>query len=389
MSTVLVTLRGPGGEEDLVAPADTSVERLIPALLEAVAPPGQNGNNAEWELAVPGKPALEDEQTLAEQGVIDGSVLQLRRRGEDFDLAPERHDRGAEDGLLPVARTRELLPDRLRPPARLRVAFEAARNRSDDTTRIPSFRKAWRETNYLRSLERQLASARLDRALTIAVVSPPGGGGSTITALLGSLLATVRSERVLAVDSADLAGIGPGGLAGSRSGIREIALRPSIDGMLALAGPSRLAAPAEPDEERSADAIHSLRSVTDLLLLDCTAEDPVTEAALAAADQVVVIVDAGDAEGRARARLLKPPAGDAPYIAVVNRELRIRPLLDLHAVERRIPDARGLVVVNNDKILADRLASRSFSWADDPKGTWPRSIRELALVLATDWGERG
>src|SRR5438067_2547088 len=47
-----------------------------------------------------------------------------------------------------------------------------------------------------------IAAPRLARCVTIAVVSPKGGVGKpTTAALLGSLFAMIRSDRVVAVDS--------------------------------------------------------------------------------------------------------------------------------------------------------------------------------------------
>jgi hypothetical protein len=51
-------------------------------------------------------------------------------------------------------------------------------------------------------LERLIVGPRLRRCATIAVISPKGGvGKTTTTALLGSLLAFLRRDRVIAVET--------------------------------------------------------------------------------------------------------------------------------------------------------------------------------------------
>ena len=55
---------------------------------------------------------------------------------------------------------------------------------------VARVRKAWAHSDYRRRLEQTIAAPRLQRCVTIAVVSPKGGvGKTTTTALLGSLLA--------------------------------------------------------------------------------------------------------------------------------------------------------------------------------------------------------
>jgi Flp pilus assembly CpaE family ATPase len=63
-------------------------------------------------------------------------------------------------------------------------------------------REAWLRSDYGRQLDERILAPRLQRCVTIAVVSPKGGVGKTfITALLGSLLAFLRRDRVVAVDA--------------------------------------------------------------------------------------------------------------------------------------------------------------------------------------------
>lgn len=63
-------------------------------------------------------------------------------------------------------------------------------------------RTAWRSTDYLEELDAAIAAPRLRRCVTIAVVSPKGGvGKTTVTSLLGTLLALQRRDRIVAVDT--------------------------------------------------------------------------------------------------------------------------------------------------------------------------------------------
>jgi len=63
-------------------------------------------------------------------------------------------------------------------------------------------RDAWIASDYGRQLDERILAPRLQHCVTIAVVSPKGGVGRTfITALLGSLLAYLRRDRLVAVDA--------------------------------------------------------------------------------------------------------------------------------------------------------------------------------------------
>jgi Flp pilus assembly CpaE family ATPase len=63
-------------------------------------------------------------------------------------------------------------------------------------------RLSWRSTDYLNRLDGTIAAPRLRQCATIAVMSPKGGvGKTTVTALIGTLLAHVRRDRVVTVDT--------------------------------------------------------------------------------------------------------------------------------------------------------------------------------------------
>ena len=64
------------------------------------------------------------------------------------------------------------------------------------------WRRAWEDTDYVHRLDRAITRPQLARCATIAVVSPKGGvGKTTTTALLGTLIAHLRRDLVLAVDA--------------------------------------------------------------------------------------------------------------------------------------------------------------------------------------------
>ena len=53
-----------------------------------------------------------------------------------------------------------------------------------------------------------------------------------------------------------------------------------------------------------------------------------------------------------------------------------------------VPDAHGLVTIEDDQRAAQRVAAGDFAWLDAPD-TWQRSVRELAVALETDWPTLG
>ena len=62
--------------------------------------------------------------------------------------------------------------------------------------------------------------------------------------------------------------------------------------------------------------------------------------------------------------------------------------LDLPALERFIPHARGMVTVAFEARAAAVVASGAFDWRDAPK-SWRTSIREVAADLVAAWPELG
>ena len=181
--------------------------------------------------------------------------------------------------------------------------------------RVPAFsraRQAWHDTDYQARLERMIHAPRLRRCVTIAVVSPKGGvGKSTTTALLGSLLAFLRRDRVVAVDTNnDWGSLGRRLVPDHPVFIDELLAGPLAGGQLPPTeldvqlgrGPDGLmVAPAPTDPERAEQldegAYRTLFTrfgeLVGMLVLDCGTGlgDPPARAALSCADQLVLVAD--------------------------------------------------------------------------------------------------
>jgi Mrp family chromosome partitioning ATPase len=217
--------------------------------------------------------------------------------------------------------------------------------------RLRSVRRAWRSSSYMELLDAAVAAPLPARPLTVAVVAARDGvGATTVTGLLGTLLALHRRERVLAVDAGG--GDHPGSLArtlgigwqrgaretaerfaGDRAGgaddllarlaraqpvddgperypawladdlvarlARAMATRAGLEARLARAahGLALLPAPAERaglDQPAWELALERLRSLYPLVLVDCGAglDEPAGRAAVRACDQLLLVTDA-------------------------------------------------------------------------------------------------
>jgi len=237
------------------------------------------------------------------------------------------------------------------------------------------------------------------------VVSPKGGvGKTTTTALLGSLLAFLRRDRVIAVETnPDWGSLGrrlvPDHpvfidelLAGALSDPDTSPAR--LDAQLGRGPDGLMVAPAPTDPDRAANLDESayrtlfarLSELAGMLVLDCGTglDDPPARAALACADQLVVVCDdqPDTASIVAEAATWLRHAGP-PLLLVVNN-LRRGSRIDLPALERATDFAHGLAVVPRDERAAGQLHNSRFAWRHAPEG-WQIPIRELAALLAADW----
>jgi MinD-like ATPase involved in chromosome partitioning or flagellar assembly len=146
------------------------------------------------------------------------------------------------------------------------------------------------------------------------------------------------------------------------------------------------------DEGAYRHVIERLQTMVGVLVLDCGTglQEPAARAAQACADQILLVSDAHPSTASLvteAADLLRTVG--PPITLVVNRMPPAKQTrIDLDGLERLVPDAQGLVTVDEDGRAAARVASGDFSWDDAPE-TWARQVRELAVVMQSDWPALG
>ena len=436
--TCAVTIAGPDRRVDLVVSTETPISALIPTFVEMSSddPPAPDAPQPVWSVAPPGGQPLPLDQTLREASVADGAVLTLSEVRSQAKAPPrpaeQRKPRRRHGPLSERMETR--LPERLGFFGRVSTATRAFFGYEDEEPVIESAappvqsaqerlsrpeqrgpfqraRLAWRGSDYLERLDRRIAEPQLIRCVTVAVVSPKGGvGKTTTTALLGSLLARVRGERIVAVDTnPDYGSLGRA-LTPSHNtyvdDMLEVLDRPDMsataldaqlgrasDGLMVLPAPTHPARMAALDEAAYTTVIERLKSLIGILVLDCGTglHEPPARAALNCADQLLLISDAHPSTASLVADAAEQLQEAGPPITIVinkfprsRRDLNI----DLSAFDELVPDARGLLTVENEPQAAARVARGDFQWRDAPE-SWKRSISELAIALATDWPELG
>ena len=439
MSTLLVTVVGPSDRRDLSLPADAPVAELIPTLVGLVGDEDTAGTN-DWVLYRSDEPddPLPPGSSLSSTGVLEGTVLYLARsRVAD----PESGAGSASvptDGLTPIERTARVLPHRygvVRRVGRAAAAFLRG-GRSDGATQpsepvVPPWaesstspgaftaperpsptarvRRTWRATDYLEQLEEAIQEPRLRRCATVAVISPKGGvGKTTITALLGTLLAMVRRDRVVAVDTnPDFGSLGrilspehhlfvddlldrvdQPGLTLTRV---DAQLGRAVHGLMVLPAPTDPARMWRLDGDAYRKVIERLQDFAGILLLDCGTglQEPAAGAAIRSSEQLILVTDAQPASASlvAEAGRLVAQTG-RPIVLVVNKMPDRGSLLDLEAFAESLPEASGLVVIPDEPGAATRLAAARFDWREAPL-SWRRAARELAAQVVSDWAPLG
>jgi MinD-like ATPase involved in chromosome partitioning or flagellar assembly len=277
-------------------------------------------------------------------------------------------------------------------------------------SRMDCARARWRELDYLGQLDRRITGPRLRHCATIAVVSPKGGvGKTTITALLGTLLSLLRRDPIVAVDTnPDFGSLGRvltpdqswyvDDLARLVTEDDELSLTAldsqlgrAVHGLLVVPAPTDPSRMASLDEDAYRRVITRLKDFFSLILLDCGTglQDPASAAAVAAADQVLLLTDAHPATASlvAQSAEMLQQSG-RPITVVVNRMPARGGSLDLDRLSRYLPAARGLVVIPDQVPAAARLAGGNFDWRDAPPG-WQLALRQLAVVLVADWQRLG
>jgi MinD-like ATPase involved in chromosome partitioning or flagellar assembly len=380
---------------------------------------------ARWELAPLGGLAFDPARTLAEAGAVDGALLHLRDAGPVF-AEPE-------GGLLPQERTRQALPVRLGPLDRATVVTQAVLRPTTARPVYPAvlpqpgqivdpasltvrgvpglperIRHAWRATDYLRRLDGAIEAPQLYRCATIAIMSPKGGvGKTTTTTLLGSLFALLRRDRVVAIDSnPDFGSLGRQ-LAPEHTifvdDLHDVLDEPELSattldnhlgrathGLMVLPSPTDPARVSRLDAAAYTRVVRKLQQMVGVIVLDTGTglHEPAARAALATADQVVLVSDPEPATASLVAEAAALLRQDGLPLWLVMNKSGIPTDLDLRAFGSVIPHARGLVEVRNDVRAARQVAAGQFNWTDAP-ARWKVAVRELAAALVAEWPQLG
>jgi MinD-like ATPase involved in chromosome partitioning or flagellar assembly len=166
----------------------------------------------------------------------------------------------------------------------------------------------------------------------------------------------------------------------------------AFEGLMVLPAPTDPSRMAQLNEDAYRRVIARLQTMVGVLVLDCGTglQEPAARAAQASADQIVLVSDAHPATASlvAEAAQLLRTVGP-PLTLVVNKMPRKRDdRLDLDGLEQLVPDAHGLVCLEEDPQAATQLVNGDYSWDDAPPA-WRRSIRELAVSLQADWPALG
>lgn len=436
MNTCAVTIAGPDNRVDLVVSTETPVAELIPTFVELSVddPPPADGAQPVWTVAPSGKQPLPLDRTLGEAGITDGAVLTLIevRSQAQAPPAPARVHRPREQRGSPRELSDAALPEHLFPTERMMQATKAffgyeaqapllesaepakpskrdMLTKPEERSALERARRSWRETDYISRLERSIAEPRLSRCVTLAVISPKGGvGKTTVTALVGSLLARTRRDRAVAVDTnPDYGSLGRNLAPDHRvyvDDLQDILDRPDLsateldaqlgrgsDGLMVLPAPTDPERMAALDEAAYTKVIERMQSLVGILVLDCGTglQEPAARAAQACADQILLVSDAHPATASLVAEageLLR--TSEPPLTLVVNRMPKSSrgARIEIGGLEQLVPEARGLTTIEDEPHAAAQVARGEFSWDDAPR-SWNRSVRELAALLATDWRE--
>jgi MinD-like ATPase involved in chromosome partitioning or flagellar assembly len=405
-----VKIVGPLGGRDLSLPAEAPLEHLLPSVLDAV---GADSEADRWRLArsASGDDPLPPGSSLTESGVVDGSTLYLTRDGDGAEapsLEPPRYGFirrvaravGAFVGWRPPGEPDEQAPDPQTP---------AALTALPPLTRVERARQVWRATDHIEQLDALVAGPRLLRCATIAVVSPKGGvGKTTITALLGMLLSTLRPDRVVAVDAnPDYGSLGRALVPEHRVFVddflalmdSEPAAATEVEARLGRTRHGLLVLPTPTDPARMwglregeySRVIQRLQQHAGVVLLDCGTglQEPTASAAISASDQCILVTDADPAAASLVSEAGRMLAGAGrPIAVVVNKMPSSRSFLSLEHFQAAVPYASALIVVPNEPHAAGHLTTGRFDWRTAPKG-WQLALRRLAVAITAQWSTIG
>jgi len=435
---LLVTVVGPQKRADLTVPGDAPIVELIPTLVELTAN-GESPAGGVWTVGATGKEAFPATRTLLDCGVVDGTILYLQaaQAGTSVAATDSADSHAPRAGMgSPEQRTRSVLPHRASRIDRLGAATSAFFGRTSVTGRtaplpagplptgspspatltlqlapspLERARLTWRESEYRNRLMTAIAAPRLRKCVTIAVVSPKGGvGKTTISALLGTLLALARRDRIVAIDTnPDYGSLGR--TLTPHHGIYvddllDVLGHPSLSvtqldtslgrgphGLMVLPAPTDPSRMARLDEAAYTSVIRRLQDLVGVIVLDCGTglQDPASRAAMATADEIVLISDAEPATASLVAEAARRlTEAQRPLFLVVNKMPAKGGRLNVQSLAEHVPNASGLVMVAAEPHASSRLARGEFNWSDAPH-SWQIGIGELAVALIADWAALG
>ncbi|MDQ6918524.1 MAG: hypothetical protein M3Z98_04105 [Candidatus Dormibacteraeota bacterium] len=431
---LLVTVESETGRNQVALPGDVPIARLVPHLLEACHVPGVD-ESAQWVVRRDGH-LVPGNLTLEQAGVQEGTVLTLhdltagggeserpRPPTTEFEVGQTDESGPAPEPVaesVPVALPRMAqLPERLRAMGEAMISPDRAELGGGPeastagahrltvprpASALDRAREAWRLSDYSTRLADLIAAPRLARCVTIAVISPKGGVGKTTTAaLLGTLFAMIRSDRVIAIDSNPDHGTLGRSLTADHpifvDDLLEVIDQPALtvtmlERFLGRGPHGLLVLPAPTDPERMERldraaynrVIHRLQELAGMLILDCGAGiyHPATQAAIEAADQLVIVSDADPLTAGVVVEAARRLPTNQSYTVVVNKLPRSGGRLNMESLVGEARSARGVIGVGAEPEAAAKLATGRFSWEAAPDD-WQLSFRKLAAVLAADW----
>lgn len=438
-ATILVTVEWQGQQQDLKIQLNIKISDLVNQLIKLLSPQ-LTDSSQDWDLSFVGGVAFDPSSKVIECGITQGSKLSLTRRyavstNNKVDLGyhdPIAHSLDFSNDFSPLERTRSILPSKMSNKARFALsvkAFFSSQSTKDlvsleplvdrvtpssltiprKSTPLERAKKTWRQSDYLHLLRQGIAKPQLSKCATIAVVSPKGGVGKTsITSLLGMLLAMERRDRIVAIDAnPDFGSLGRSLAPDHKIFVDDLLdmlstqtlstttldanLGRTTHGLMVLPAPTDPERMAKLDEVSYTHVVDRLKNMVGVIVLDCGTglQDPTSKAALSRADQVILVSDSEPASASLvadAARILNNQG--IPLWLVVNKRPEKGTLLDLNALARSVPFARGMMTIPLDSQAATQLSAGNFNWAEAP-GRWQIVIRELALMLMTEWPSLG
>jgi MinD-like ATPase involved in chromosome partitioning or flagellar assembly len=162
------------------------------------------------------------------------------------------------------------------------------------------------------------------------------------------------------------------------------------DGLLVAPAPTEQARARTLDEDAYRRLFSRLGELSEVLVLDCGTglESPPARAALAVANQIVLVTDGkpdtASLVAEAACKQLRPLG--KPLFLVANM-ITPRSRVDLGALEQEVGFARGIVDVPLDQAGADNLQRSRFSWQRQPPERWRIPLRELSALIAIAWSQ--